>query len=187
MGTTLRLAYSELITEIHRLSSEKRTGTIFITSDDSHFMRIVLNDGEIICLVFDVKHRGYDAISRIQTIKSGKLQFVEGTFKTTQEISLPSTEEIFHKLYEDDDISTTQVPSNIEAIIKYIKKRLAIHIGPIAIILCDEYIEKVGTLETVGDVFAMLEVIAPEIENVKEQEKFKEKVKNDVIKIVGLS
>ncbi len=62
---------------------------------------------------------------------------------------------------------------------------LAIHIGPIAIIVCDEYIEKVGHLETVGDVFAMLEVIAPEIENLEEQEKFKEKIKNDVVKIVG--
>ncbi len=186
MSAALLLAYSELIAEIRRLSSEKRTGTIFITSDDSHFVRIVLNDGEIICLVFDVKHRGYDAISFIQTIKSGKLQFVEGTFETTQEISL-STEEIFHKLYEDDDISTTQVPSHIEAIIKHIKKELAIYIGPIAIILCDEYIEKVGELETVGDVFAMLEVIAPEIADHEKQERFKEKIKNDVAKIVGLS
>ncbi len=185
MGTRLRLTYSKLIAEIRRLSLEKRTGTIFITSDDSHVVRMVLNEGQIICLVFDVKHRGYDAISFIKTIKSGKLEFAEGIFETTQEISLPSTEEIFQMLYEDDDISTTQVPSNIKEIIKYIKKGLAIHIGPIAIIVCDEYIEKVGHLETVGDVFAMLEVIAPEIENLEEQERFKEKIKNDVVKIVG--
>lgn len=187
MSTSLLLAYPELMGEVFRLSSEKRTGTIFITSDDSHLVRIVLNEGKITYLVFDTKYRGYDAISLIQAIKKGRLQFAEGVFETAQEVPLPSTEDIFQTFYEnytdEETTQATQIPPNIKDIIEHVKRALANYIGPIAMIVCDEHIERVGSLKTVGDIFIMLEAIAPEIEELKEQDIFKKQVKENMASI----
>ena len=187
MNTSLLLAYPEFMAQVFRLSSEKRTGTIFITSDDSHLVRMVLNEGKITYLVFDTKFRGYDAIPLIQAIKMGRLQFAEGVFETAQEVPLPSTEDIFQIFYEnytnEETTQATQTPPNLKDIIEHIKKALANYIGPIAMIVCDEHIERVGSLKTVGDIFIMLEAVAPEIEELKEQEIFKKQVKEDMASI----
>jgi hypothetical protein len=53
-------------------------------------------------------------------------------------------------------------------------------------IVCDEHIVRVGSLKTVGDIFIMLEAVAPEIEELKEQEIFKKQVKDNMASI-GLS
>jgi len=177
------LTYPQLVAEIQRLSSEGQTGTIFIRSDDGHLVRIVLNEGKITYVVFDTKQRGYDAIPLIQKIRKGRLQFAEGVFETAQETPLPSTSDIIQMFTEDEDSPSTQTPSNIKGIIQHIKKALASHIGPIAMIVCDEYIGEMGPLTTVADVFAMLGAIAPEIGNPEEEKTFKEQLKKDMVKI----
>jgi hypothetical protein len=102
MKSTTSLAYPQLVAEIHRLSQKWQSGTIFISSDDSHLARIVLHEGRITYLTFDTKYRGSDAIPLIQTIKFGQLQFSECIFETAQEAPLPNTLEIFQKFNNQD-------------------------------------------------------------------------------------
>lgn len=167
------LAYPQLVAEIQRLSSSGQTGTIFIRTDDGHLVRIVLNEGKITYVVFDTKQRGYDAIPLIQKIIKGQLQFADGIFETAQEVPLPNTSDIIQMFTEDEDSPSTQTPSNVKGIIQHIKKALASYIGPIAMIVCDEYIEKTGSLKTVGDIFTMLDAIALEIDNPKDEKLLK--------------
>ena len=92
-----QLAYPELIIEMEQLSTQGQSGTIFITSHDGHLARIVLTEGKISHVVFDSKHRGYEAVSLIQTLTFARLQFVAGVFETSEEAPLPSTREIFNQ------------------------------------------------------------------------------------------
>ncbi|MCK5718664.1 MAG: DUF4388 domain-containing protein [Thiomargarita sp.] len=178
------LPYPTLMAEIQHLSEERKTGTIFITSDSGHLIRIVLNEGEITCLVFNTKYRGYDAIPHIQNIKSGRLQFAEGVFEASQEVPLPPTAEIFETFYTDTEALTTQTPSNIRNIITHVKITLASYVGPIATIICDEYIDKMGKPQSIVEILIMVETIALEIDEPIEAGYFKQKIKEDILTLV---
>ncbi len=187
-STTSLLPYSELMAEIHHLSSEGQTGTLFITSNDGHLVRIVLNDGSITYLVFDTQHRGYDAIPLINAIKFGRLQFAEGVFETAQEVPLPSTDEIL-KLFKETGTGNlaaptkvaSQVSSNMIKAAEQIQNALANYIGPFAAIVCDEYLDNINTgLQTVDEVMAMIEAISLEIDDPAEEEAFKVQIKKEL-------
>lgn len=194
-STTSLLPYSELMAEIHHLSSQGKTGTLFITTNDGHLVRIVLNDGRITYLVFDTQHRGYDAIPLINKIKFGRLQFAEGVFETAQEVPLPTTEDIFQLFQEteEDNPSITkatktkvgsQISPNMIKAAEKIRKALANHIGPFAAIVCDEYLENINQtkgFQTLDDIMAMIDAVSLEIDDIEEEEAFKVKMKKELI------
>ncbi|MEN8218718.1 MAG: hypothetical protein ABFS56_20570 [Pseudomonadota bacterium] len=179
-STTALLAHSELIAEVRRLSYDERTGTIFITSDDNHLARIVLNKGRITYFSFDTQYHGYNAIPFIQTIKFGRLQFSDGIFEAAQEVSLPSTSEIFQK-FSQGLTANVQTSSNFSGAFEHIKKALASYIGPFAIIVCENYLKKFDSLKTRAEVNAMIDIVAPEIDKEDERQKFKEELKNQIL------
>ncbi|HEC85288.1 MAG: hypothetical protein DRR19_13205 [Candidatus Parabeggiatoa sp. nov. 1] len=185
MSKTLSpLNYPELIAEVRRLLSEGHAGTVFITSTDGHLVRMVLNEKRITSLTYDTKQRGYDAILLIQTIKSGRLKFAEGIFETAQEVPLPNTEDIFQMFGEKKPAPAKKVPqasANLSNAVEHLKTALAAHIGPFAVIVCEEYVQKVGPIKTIDDVFAMIEVVAPEIGNPKKEKAFKVQIKKEMI------
>lgn len=184
--STSLLTYPELLMEIRRLCNEKQTGTLFITSEDSHLARIVLNEGHINFLVFDTKYRGYDAIYLISRIKSGRLQFVEGVFETTQEVPLPTTDHIFHLFGEEESISTETsplppIPPQLREAVDHVKKALATYIGPFANIICEEYLEENKNIRTLDDISAMIEIVASEIGDSQTEQVFKTEVKQEIV------
>jgi hypothetical protein len=189
---TTELTYPELISEIRRLSLDKQNGTIFISSTDGHVARIVLDKGIITYLIFDSNYSGSEAIPHIQTIKLARLQFVGGTFESYQAGTLPSTKEIFEQLSavkiipeksSDFPTSTKIIPNNyssastdINKAIEYIKIILADYIGPIANVLCDDYLQQIKPSNTKSDITVMIETLAIEIEGTENQEEFKKKI-----------
>ena len=194
--TTKELTYQELISEIRRLSLDKRNGTIFITSTDGHIARIVLNKGTITYLIFDSDHHGSEAIPYIQGIKRARLQFVGGTFESYQAATLPSTEELFDQLSavkiipekSSDFLNSTKIkpiaetgsdfstPTNFNKAIETIKITLADYIGPIANVLCDDYIQTIKLNNTKDYLIVMIKTLALEIEKTDEQEEFKKNI-----------
>ncbi len=174
--STSLLAYPELVSEIQRLSSSKQSGTIFITSEDCHLARVVLNEGEISSLFFDSKQKGHDALELIQTIKSGRLQFAKDLFENSEEVPLPATEDILQNLNgtsSEKSSPTTKIGNAIELV----KKVLAVYIGPFAIIACEEYLEEHTPLETKEAVGAMINTIVLEIDNKEDKELFLKEIK----------
>ncbi len=193
---TTELTYPELISEIRRLSLEKQNGTIFITSTDGHIVRIVLNEGTITYLIFDSNYIGSEAIPYIQAIKFARLQFVSGSFESHQAGTLPSTKEIFSQLSavkiipkksSDFSTSTKITPNNqlstsidLNKAIEYIKITLADYIGPIANVLCDDYLKQIKPNNTKKDLTVMIETLALEIDKPDEQEKFQDNLRKKI-------
>lgn len=185
------LNYLELMTEVRRLSSQRRTGTVFITSEDGHLVRFILKSGRIIHLVFDTDYFGYDAIPLIPTIRLGRFQFAEGVLEISQKESgtaLPNTDELLHTLetfyhaHKNDDlfkVNVTQI-SFVEAV-TYLRRTLAHQIGPFANFICDEYIETKGFPKSVSEVVTMIETVAKEIGDPNQEETFKAQVKQDML------
>jgi hypothetical protein len=191
-STSLLATYRDLIAEVRRLCKGKRTGTIFITSEDGHIVRFVLSHGEVIHLVFDTKHSCYDAIPLIHQIRSGRLQFAEGIVETVPGVQLPNTEELLHTLelfYELDQEETTskkatpqalQPTFNVSAAILRIRKSLATYLGPFAAIICDDYLKKVGAPKAPEEVLTMIDTLALEISEPKAAKEFKVHTKEDL-------
>ncbi|MEN8218717.1 MAG: hypothetical protein ABFS56_20565 [Pseudomonadota bacterium] len=181
-STSSLLAYPQLIAEIRRLSQEGQSGTIFITSDDGHLVRIVLDDGRITFLAFDTNYRSHDAIPLINMIKFGQLHFSEGIFETVQEAPLPNTLELFQMFSNQTHVDTPKQLSslNLREAIEHIKTALAAYIGPIALIVCEEYIDKVGSLNTMDNIVTMIDVVASEIECSDEREAFKARIQTKI-------
>ncbi len=181
------LDYHDLMAEVHRLSSENKSGTIFITTTDGHLARLILDEGKISSLVYDRKLRGYDALALIQTIKSGHLQFADGLFETAQEVPLPNTSVLLHYLDEKESIESIVSASNnkFNEAFEIIKKALATHIGPFAIIATEEYIEQIGSITTKDDILSMTNSLALEIDNHEDKQSFKTEV-NDKLVTIGI-
>jgi len=188
------LTYSELIAEVRRLSHQKRTGTIFITSDNGHLVRMVLKSGRILHLVFDTEYAGYDALLLVPTIKTGHLQFAEKVLEVTPKelvhTPLPSTEEVLQNLETSYRVQPKEnlavpvaKPVSFEQAVNYLKKSLATQIGPFATFVCDEYIEKIGFPKTISEVVAMLENVTQEIGNPKAEDVFKTRVKQEMLQL----
>lgn len=186
--STPLLKYQELIAEIHRLFAEKQTGTIFITTSDNHLVRMVLNKGEIVHLVYDTNYRSYDAIPLLRKIQAGRLQFARGIFEAAAEISLPPTQELLYVLKgkgEEKDLLTyspKKVDSPFEEVIIQIKRALSNHIGPIAALICDEYIEKAGGINNRNAIDSLIDDVAKEIGEPDTERLFKIQLKDEIVK-----
>ncbi len=186
--STPLLKYQELIAEIHRLFAEKQTGTIFITTSDNHLVRMVLNKGEIVHLVYDTNYRSYDAIPLLKKIQAGRLQFARGIFEAAAEISLPPTQELLYVLKgkgEEKDLLTyspKKVDSPFEEVIIQIKRALSNHIGPIAALICDEYIEKAGGINNRNAIDSLIDDVAKEIGEPNTERLFKIQLKDEIVK-----
>ncbi len=198
MEKTSVLNYPELLLEVRRLSDEKQTGTIFITSDDGHLVRFVLNEGRITYVVYDTSHRCYDALPLIHNIKAGRLQFAEGIFEAAHEVPLPTTEELLQTLASNEEIpyltKHSEVPvektvevKNSESSTRYkqaitqIEKELTIYIGPFANIVCEEYLENHQVPSSLDELLNMLNEVATEIGEASEEQAFKAKLREWII------
>jgi hypothetical protein len=179
------LAYNDLITELEKLSTEKVTGTVFITTDDDHLIRLVLDEGSITSILLDNKISGYDAISFFESIKFGKLHFSSNIFETAQEVPLPSTNELFQMfrkqrvfaLRRSQGENKEPISGEIKEAIEQIKNKLAEEIGPFAAIVCDEYIKQINIVKTNNDILTMIDAVAVEIDDSDAAQAFKDKLK----------
>lgn len=179
------LKYQELIAEVYRLFIDKQTGTIFITTSDNHLVRLVLNKGEIVHLVYDTNHRSYDAIPLIRQIQAGRLQFAKGIFEAADEIPLPPTAELLYVLKGEESHLTSapkKANSQFEEMISEIKRTLSNHIGPVAGLICEEYVETTGGIQDLNAVDTMIDNIAKEIGDPDAERLFKIKLKEKIIK-----
>lgn len=198
--------YRELIAEVRRLCDQKRTGTIFIASEDGHLVRLVLTKGNVVHLVFDTKHSCYDAIPLIHKIKTGRLQFAEGIVEATPNEQLPNTEELLHTLelfYQLDEEEAIQKKNsslkspvvakvapklplalqptfNFNEALPKVKKALASYVGPFANLLCDEYIKQHGGFKNAYEVLKMIDALALEIGDTETEKAFKIQIKEEI-------
>jgi hypothetical protein len=95
-GEREQLDYAQLIEALRRHCRERRTGTMFICTDDNQAARFVLEQGRVIGCAYRRKH-GREALNLIQEIKGGRFSFSEGMFMV-EEVPMPDTAVLFQLL-----------------------------------------------------------------------------------------
>ena len=101
----------QLIGELRQLCREGRSGTLFVTTDDSHPARFALREGAIAGIVYRTKS-GLDAIQFIKEIRGGTFSFSNSSIFLSGTVPLPSAPEIFRLLSSvSEPIAPRSVPA----------------------------------------------------------------------------
>lgn len=159
------------------MARDKKTGTFFITTDDNHAARFVMENGAVTSIGYRQLH-GYDALPKIQQIHGGSCRFVEGGFISMEEVPLPSTGELLGMLKEGDRLQSTAPIATgalADALIA-LRREYARYLGPMARVICEEYIEDNGAPKDQGEFAQMVQELAEEIDVAGKREAFKRKV-----------
>ena len=172
--------FSRILETLEQLAEEGRSGTLFITTDDNHSARFVLENGEISAIGYSHLH-GYHAVPKMQQIRSGSFRFVEGGFISMEEVPLPKTDELLAMIREgvsaEGQGDNAIPPGAFSDTLETVQQELILHLGPFADIVWDEYIEDNGVPKTQGEYSAMIQALAEEIDNPAKREDFKRKAK----------
>ena len=86
------VSFSQIVSEIGRLSKQKTTGTMFISTRDNRSAQLMLDKGEIVFVFFSGK-RGQDALDLMSSIGDGRFRFQEGGV-IARRMQLPPTQTI---------------------------------------------------------------------------------------------
>lgn len=171
--------FPQILEALGQLVRERRSGTLFITTDDNHSARFALEDGEIRSMAYS-HLRGYDALPKLQQIRGGSYRFVEGGFISPEAIPLPRTDELLAMIgeAESDDGGTDSMPTgSVRDALVVVRQQLTLHLGPFADIIWDEFIEDNGHPKDPSEFRVMIQTLAEEIDNPIKREEFKRKAK----------
>lgn len=179
------VGYEQILAVLTDLCGSNRTGTLFITTSDRHAAWFVLQDGKIVSCNYSVK-RGRDAIPLLKTIKAGSFRFANGVFGAIARDPLPPTEALLSEISPTitgiatpvPDVSrslATQAPAGVVkvgSLLAEMKKELLKHLGPIAEMLLDDYIDDHGMPANGGEALAFINAMAKELRNASNAEAF---------------
>lgn len=140
---------SGIVEHLRGLCDQRRTGTVFLVSDENRMAQIHLDRGDIVSIIHRNK-RGLDALAVLVTMKSARLRF-DDSYVTTAEKHDILTNDIFGFLDGSKPMvgasSTPPGPSGsskLSAEIKAAMQRiLTTYVGPMAEIVCVDHFERV--------------------------------------------
>lgn len=160
------IPFTQLIAELRQLCRERRTGMVFITTDDNQLAQLILENGNIVYLFFKTQ-RGENALRALRQYNTGSLRFAPGPIPTFRS-ELPPAEEVLESLQTADDQTlpepiidpteeaTAPPPSGRMELSERNKsillEELTELIGPMAIIVCQEKLRSFHDLHTTIDV-----------------------------------
>ena len=200
------LSLGELAAVLRTLCQERRTGTMFLSTDTNHSARIGIERGRIFSVAFG-RYRGVEAIEQIKQIQHGKFSFAESIFNNAAEVPLPPTSELLMQIDRaasgdqfwgepaasagawdapsspmpvteraakpvpiltgfqpadlDDRDETLRVTGN--RLYDAIAEALALSIGPVASVVCDDYREQLLAVSSPSGFRTLASQIAAEI------------------------
>ncbi len=154
------IPFSKIVVEIERLSKQKATGTLFIVTQDNRSAQMMLDNGEIVYLLFSSK-RGQDALELMKTMNFGRFRFQEGG-ALSRRMPLPPTEMILKTLSNGSGIVQERPPvvrstegTGLSTEQKSILEScLADCIGPMASIICEDHCSSASNLQAAVDALA---------------------------------
>ena len=191
MKTEDSMSYQEFIQELKQYCTDKQSGTLYFIADNHHPVLMTIDEGEIVSCSFEGK-KNYDALPLIKNIKGGTRVFVKGVFNSMEEVSLPNTAEVLSLLSGDTAslgkpaYSSISANTQLNAAAKLVETELAKFIGPVASLVCEDYImDQGGTINELDSVFHMIDVVSAEISDPGQQIDFRqtilERVKTDFL------
>lgn len=176
------LRHEQLIAELRSLCAAKRSGTMFIITTENHTAQFILREGEIVGLSYRLI-RGPDALPLMRTFEGGRYRFEGETFAQTDP-RLPATPDLLALLVPEHTAVMERPPAQLatsggeahDRIRLLIERELAEFLGPMAGLVCQEYLAQGSHLDSRKDVSRLVEAIAKEIGDPTKEGHFKERI-----------
>lgn len=186
------VSYDELLKELRQLCSDRRVGTLFISTADNKAASFTLLEGEIVGARFRV-FRGREALPMIKNIGMARYAFADGKVADTDP-DLPPTAEILALVGSPAPRPPTSArpaspsssaaaaapqapprPSRLDVgrIQIVLESELVEYLGPMAKMICREHIEKAGPIDGPPDLKRLVDGLAREIGDAAKEERFK--------------
>lgn len=191
MTTNTYLSRIELVDGLRAICAENKTGVMYVTSSSNRSAQIIVDEGKIVYFYY-LNKRGRDALSLMAEIEGARYRFQEGNAPKMR-TELPETEEILVFLAGPSvnvnsksglsspagetefleevgaDKSLTQDQKRI------LEEGLAVFIGPMATIICEDHFGK--NIEAMKAV----ELLASEIPTETQAESFREEMRRRIL------
>jgi hypothetical protein len=193
------LDHRQFIKALVSLCRERSSGTVFYNLNNGLTARIVLNRGEISWVAFG-EHRGIDAIEEISLIDSGRMSFNHTLKLAIGKQNLPSTPEILkiintlgnieRKSRAKASYQATQKPNSTrnastsgktfdkDRVCEIIVNESIEYIGPIAKIVCTEYMKSQPDMISLNSLRKLIDIIVLDINDDSKGHLFKDRVRS---------
>lgn len=192
------LDHRQFIKELVILCRRKSSGTVFYNLESGLSARMVLNHGEI-CWVAFAELRGTDAINKIRSIDRGRMSFNPSLKLTIGTQNLPTTPEILKEINTRDSSHRSKLPNqkttdssseetenfsehtfNKDDVCEIVVKESIEFIGPIAKLICKDYMKSMPAQISVRDVRKLLDSIVMDINDEVKRRVFKDRVRSSL-------
>ncbi|MET3132022.1 hypothetical protein AAKU55_002292 [Oxalobacteraceae bacterium GrIS 1.11] len=169
------MPFLRIVEQIKQWCAQRRSGTVFMVSDDNRMAQVQLDNGEIASLLCR-NRRGLDALAIIRGMAHARLRFDEAYVNQGDRDNL-STQAIFDYLY---DVAMNTLASDkpapavgaplagpaaevtLTADVRATFERVLMkYIGPMAEIVCEDYFDQAKDMRSLVQALAS-EVPAPE-------------------------
>jgi len=174
------MPYPELVRELERYCSERRSGTALIAMEDNTIARFVYVGGEITYADYRLR-KGEEALQLFRNVPSGRVRFSPRVAVSERDLSLPGKEDILGFLGIQSAPASTAVkprvnaPLSLEETLNIIEAEIVDGVGPMGAILMQETLghERGMTIKKVPQV---IETLARQIGDHHRSERFRKKV-----------
>ncbi|MET0029291.1 MAG: hypothetical protein ABW101_16800 [Candidatus Thiodiazotropha sp.] len=178
------------------LCRDKSSGTVFYNLESGLSARMVLNHGEICWLAFG-ELRGVDALQAIREIERGRMSFNPLLKLAIGKQALPTTPEILRTINTREAHSFSTPPQAIasvtatasaeetvsgrtfdrERVFEVVSGEAMEFLGPIAKLLCQDYMKSMGALLSGNEIKKLINAIVQDIGDEEKVRRFKDGVK----------
>lgn len=185
------IPFAEIVAELKSVCAEKKTGVMYITSEENQSAQLMLDDGEIVFIYFFNK-RGRDALRPLAEIDAGRFRFQEGGGSSLR-TELPRTEDILRYLSaasgldpvsgaDSESVNGGKIAGDKKNGVmltqeqkRVLEDRLAGYIGPMAAIVCEDHFDSAGGIESV------INLLAAEIPAESQAESFRSEMMSKLV------
>lgn len=191
MEKTEFLPFLRIVEYIRQLCAQRRSGTVFVVSDDNRMAQVRLEDGEIASLLCR-NRRGLEALGIMRGMQNARLRFDESYIARAEKDNL-STQAILDDLFcvapsvlsriqESAPPAAVPAPavgeqhklvltSEVRATVQRVMTQ---YIGPMAEIVCDDHFEQAGNVR------ALVQLLAGEISVPEQAARFRAEIAREL-------
>lgn len=170
------LSHEAIIKEIGRLHGERKTGVARIATIDNQLFQVAFDNGDIVEVVAGLK-RGQEAIKLFNaSTAAGRVKFSEGKARQTGDGGLPSTAGTLRMFGLTQTLASAPARASTDGPtvdISVIEREAVEFLGPMASIIWEEQLNKVGSLDRPGAVQRLVDALTKEIGSIGDAGKAK--------------
>ncbi len=176
--------YSEFLETVRELHQQSRTGTLFVTTDDHHSVRIMLIQGAMVDCYYGHR-RGVEALENLNNAPQCRYRFAEGLFvKGGKNDQMPSTEVLLALLTrfatDAGEVSNAMRPRNptlFGEAIALTTQHFVRYLGPFAPVLVQDALRS-RPVRQPNDLTRLVDMLSDELEESEGRRQFRDELRS---------